>query len=185
MSFQAAPARLRSQGARPYDLTQQDADNIIKHLKALQAPPPGAPTPLSPWQAHEARVTAALKANNPGVTVGEQIELQVTNKVTGQVETIRIDNLVNNSGGAVLVDAKHSVNQNLTTGSLKSRLTESQQVVFGWFADPKVRPHLQFVPRANNANLLGVQPGKPIKVAGIKIHVENPATGGITARNYP
>lgn len=77
------------------------------------------------------------------------------------------------------------VNDNLTIGSLKSRLTESQQNVFGWFADPKVRSKLEFVPKGNSANRLGVRPGKPIKVAGIEIHVEDPATGAITVRSYP
>src|SRR5205823_6505410 len=132
-------------------LTDAQAEKIINNLKAMQPPTPGAPTPLSPWQQHEINVTNALKASNPGVTVGEQIELQVTNKLTGKVETIRIDNLVAKPGGAVLVDAKHSVNQNLTTGSLKSRLTDSQQNVFGWFADPKVGPkNLSFVPVGKN-----------------------------------
>ena len=171
---------------RPYELTDAQADNIINNLKATQPPAPGAPTSLSPWQQHEVNVTNALKASNPGVTVGEQIELQVTNKLTGQVETIRIDNLVAKPGGAVLVDAKHSVNTNLTTGSLKSRLTESQQNVFGWLADPKVgSKNLSFVPVGANAAKAKLTVGKPIKVTGIEIHVENSATGGITARQYP
>jgi RHS repeat-associated protein len=143
---------------------------------------PAAPAPLATtWQQHEADVVARLRAANPGVTVGEQVTLDVTNTTTGQTVRIRIDAIYRNGSGQYqLVDAKFSSVSDLTTGSLDSTVTTNQSVAYGWIRSGQ---SVRVVPAGARAVAAGLPPGTGISIAPtVEMHV-NSATG-IVVRTY-
>jgi hypothetical protein len=143
---------------------------------------PAAPSPLATtWQQHEANVVARLRAANPGVTVGEQVTLDVTNTTTGQTVRIRIDAIYRNGSGQYqLVDAKFSAVNDLTTGSLDSTVTANQSVAYGWI---RSGAPVRVVPAGARAIAAGLPPGAGIPIAPtVEMHV-NSATG-IMVRTY-
>jgi len=159
-----------------------------RSVAATFEPPPPAPTPpptvtpATTWQQHEGQVTQAIDNSLPaGTTHGQQITLDVTNTATGELETIRIDNIFRDPATTnfQLVDAKFSSVRNLTTGNLSSTVTESQEAVYGWIrnGDP-----VSVVPRGARAVAAGLPTGPiPINPA-VQVHVNSPS--GIVIRNY-
>lgn len=146
-------------------------------------PPPPAAAPATTWRQHEGQVTQAIDNSLPaGTTHGQQITLDVTNTATGELETIRIDNIYRDpaTGNFQLVDAKFSSVRDLTTGNLSSTVTESQQAVYGWIrnGDP-----VSVVPRGARAVTAGLPTTGPIPInPSVQVHVNSPA--GIVIRNY-
>lgn len=138
------------------------------------------------WQEHQELVTQNLISSKPGVNIGRQVTLDVTNNVTGEVETIVIDNIYRTSTGAFqLVEAKWSLANNLTDLSNNIRTvpsyTTSQRRAFTWIADGTSVTVRARGARAVEAGLSLIEP--IAIVPEIQIHVNNP-TGGIVARVY-
>jgi RHS repeat-associated protein len=144
------------------------------------APTP-APAVTTTWQAHEAAVTTRLRTANPGVAVGEQVTLDVTNTTTGQAVRIRIDNIYPNGSGAYqLVDAKFSAVNDLTTRNLSSTLTPNQSLAYGWIRSGQP---ISVVPAGANATAAGLQVGAPITIAPtVQVHVNS--ASGIVVRIF-
>jgi len=168
-------------------------DLIDRWQRGTNTTPPPAPPPVSPprqvattWPQHETFVTQELQAANPGQNIGTQVTLDVTNLTTGEVETIRIDNLVpqGNVGQPTyqLVDAKFSSVRDLTNPNLNlaSTVTDSQAIAYQWIA--RGQP-VRVVPRGQNAINAGLRVGQPINVnPSIEIHVNG--RNGIVVRQF-
>jgi hypothetical protein len=156
----------------------------------LLAPGPAgaqAPQLATNWLQHEQLVTQALRDANPGVTIGEQVSLHVTNNATGRTLGIRIDDLVPQGTVAnptyQLVDAKFSRVTNLAdpTVSLTRTVTKNQGPVYQWISSGQSVTVLPFGQNARNA---GLTLGVPVNVnPSVLIHVNGP--NGIVVRTYP
>ena len=147
-------------------------------------PPPATPPPttaVTTWEAHEAAVTNRIKALNPGAAVPEQVYLDVKNLETGVSKRIRIDAIYKNPAGDYqLVDAKFSSVKDLTTGNLKSTLTENQKLAYQWIKDGKAAVSAADVPSAASKGFAG---GQSLTVTSpVQIHVNSPT--GIVVRPY-
>ena len=134
------------------------------------------------WQDHQENVTAELKANNPGATVGEQVSLEVTNNATGETASIKVDNTISTGTNRFqLVDAKYSAVNDLTTADLSSTLTPDQSDAYEWIARGD---SVTVMPSGPAAVRAGMEPGLPIDVEpAVQIHVNGP-NGSIVVRNY-
>jgi RHS repeat-associated protein len=147
-------------------------------------PPPPAPVtgwwPPRTWRNLERLVSRNLQTANPGATIGEQITLDVTNSLTGQVARIRIDNLVPVNNAYRLVDAKFSAVRDLTVANLQSTVTANQALAYNWIT---TGIPVRVVPAGARATAAGLLVGRPITVLPfVEIHVNGPA--GIVVRLF-
>jgi RHS repeat-associated protein len=151
---------------------------------AFQAPKVGAPIPQT-WSGHETAVTQRLITNNPGVTIGVQVTMDVTNVSTGETVTIIADNTVPTSTGVKIVDAKFSTVTDLTDPSvnLSSTVTPNQSKAYGWISSGQP---VTITPRGQNAFKAGFTPGVTLPNVSpvVEIHV-NTRSGGVAVRTYP
>ena len=138
------------------------------------------------WRQHQRQVLIALEQANPGVTIGNQVYLDVTHVQTGQTRRIIIDALVpqNVQGQTVyqLVDAKFSSTINLADPAvnLTPTLTPNQATVFGWIANGDAVTVVPTGQAAQNANLI---PDFAINIQpSVQIHVNSP--DGLVIRQY-
>jgi RHS repeat-associated protein len=141
----------------------------------------GGETQATTWREHETNVVARLRDENPGVNVGEQVTLKVTNTATNETVRIRADAIYPNQAGQYqIVDAKFSSVKNLTTANLESTVTPNQSAAYGWI---KSGQPVRVVPVGGNARAAGLSVGRPIQIApSVQVHVNGP--GRIVVRSY-
>lgn len=132
------------------------------------------------WQEHQVSVYQRQVADHPGMPVGEQVTLEVTDVATNTTVDIVADVAILENGKLKLVDAKYSVGD-LTRGKLGSGVyTPNQNRAYRWIsAGNKV----WVVPTGANAARMGLKIGEAIEVVPmIEVHVNSPE--GIRVRNF-
>ncbi|PUV24398.1 hypothetical protein [Sphingobacterium athyrii] len=166
-----------------------DKSKGSKDADAYEDPKPKKP---KDWSEHEANVTDELQTQNPDVTVGEQITLDVTGiDANGKPFTtrIKIDNLHETSPGTYqLTDAKFSSVKDLTsvpTTDLRNTFTNNQKPVYDAIGGKGGAKITEIKPAGQRATDMGLKTGKPINVEPkVKVAVNDP-NGGIIYRDYP
>jgi len=132
------------------------------------------------WQEHESAVFQRQIADHPGMPVGEQITLDVTDLATNRTVEIKIDVAVLENGELNLVDAKFSAQTDLTQGAIGGVYTPNQSLVYRWISGGN---KVTVVPKGANAANMGLKVGEPVKVSPkIEVHVNSPE--GIRVRDF-
>ena len=177
------PSQIYNIGPNPVPPAEVPASSLVATSSEVAANP--ALQVAENWQQHEQFVTQTLAAANPGVNVGEQVTLMVVNNTTGEVATIRIDNIYQAGGTTAepiyqLADAKFSSVNDLTTANLNNTLTDNQSIVYPWIARGD---SITIIPSGQNAANAGISPGWPIQLnPSVQIYVNGP--NGIVVRPY-